>query len=42
MTKPAKTCSFIAVFGLYRMSNLLNSMAHFISLPEVSGLCNTL
>ena len=37
----AKTYPFIAVFGLYRMSNLLSSRAHFISLPEVSGLCNT-
>ena len=34
MTKSAKTCPFIAVFGLYLMSNLLISMAHFISLPE--------
>ena len=41
MTKPAKTCPFIAVFGLYLMSNSLSSMAHFINLPEVSGLCNT-
>ena len=41
MTKSAKTCSFIAVFGLYLMSNSLSSMAHFISLSEVSGLCNT-
>ena len=41
MKKSAKTCPFIAVFGLYLMSNLLSSMAHFISIPEVSGLCNT-
>ena len=41
MMKSAKTCAFIAVFGLYLISNSLNSMAHFISLPEVSGLCNT-
>ena len=41
MTKSAKTCPFIAFFGLYLMSNSLSSMAHFISLPEVSGLCNT-
>ena len=41
MTKSAKTCPFSTVFGLYLMSNSLTSMAHFISLPEVSGLCNT-
>ena len=41
MTKSAMTCPFIAVFGLYLISNSLNSMAYFISLPEVSGLCNT-
>ena len=41
MTKSAKICLFIAVFGLYRMSNSLSSMAHFINLPEVSGLCHT-
>ena len=41
MMKSAKTCPFIAVFGLYMMSNSLNSMAHFINLPEVSGLCST-
>ena len=41
MTKSAKTCPFIAVFGLYLMSNSLSSMTHFISLLEVSGLCNT-
>ena len=41
MTKLAKTCPFITVFVLYRMSNSLSSMTHFISLSEVSGLCNT-
>ena len=41
MTKSAKTCPFIPVFGLYLMSNSLSSMAHFIRLPETSGLCNT-
>ena len=41
MMKSAKICPFIAVFGLYLMSNLLNSMGHFISLPEVTGLCKT-
>ena len=41
MTKSAKTCPFIAVVGLCLMSNSLSSMAHFISLPEVSSLCNT-
>ena len=41
MTKLAKTCPFIAVFDLYLMSNSLSSMAHVISLPELSGLCNT-
>ena len=41
MMKSAKTCAFIAVFGLYLISNSLSSMAHFIILLEVSGLCNT-
>ena len=41
MTKFAKICHFIVVFGLYRMSNSLSSMAHFINLLEVSGLCST-
>ena len=41
MTKSAKTCPFIADFGLYLISNSLSSLAHFISLPEVSGLCST-
>ena len=41
MIKSARICPFMAVFGLYRMSNSLSSMAHFINLPETSGLCNT-
>ena len=41
MMKSAKTYHFIEVFDLYLMSNSLSSMAHFISLSEVSGLCNT-
>ena len=41
MTKSAKIYPFIAVFGLYLMSNSLSSMAHFINLPKVFGLCNT-
>ena len=41
MTKSSKTFSFIVVFGMYLISNSLSSMAHFISLPEVSGLRNT-
>ena len=41
MTKSAETYPFITVFGLYLMSNSLSSMAHFISLPEVSSLCST-
>ena len=40
MMKSAKICPLTAVLGLYLMSNSLSSMAHFISLPEVSGLCN--
>ena len=40
MMKFAKTCPLIVVLGLYLMSNSLSSMAHFTSLPEVSGLCN--
>ena len=40
MMKSAKTCPFITVLGLYLMSNSLSSMAHFTSLPMVSGLCN--
>ena len=35
-----KTCPLTAVLGLYLMSNSSRSMAHFISLPEASGLCN--
>ena len=34
MTKSAKTFPFIAVFGLYLISNSLNSMAYFINLSE--------
>ena len=41
MTKLAKICPFIVVFGLYLMSKSLSSMTHFISLPKVSGLCST-
>ena len=37
MMKSAKICPFIAVLGLYMMSNSLSFIAHFISLPEVSG-----
>ena len=40
MMKSAKTCPLIAVLGLYLMLNSLSSMAYFISLPKVSGLCN--
>ena len=40
MMKYAKTCHLIAALSLYLMSNSLSSMAHFTSLPEVSGLCN--
>ena len=40
MMKSVKIFPFIAVIGLYLMSNSLSSIAHFISLPEVSGLCN--
>ena len=38
--KSAKTCPLTTVLGLYLMLNSLSSMTHFISLPEVSGLCN--
>ena len=41
MTKSAKTCPLIMFFGLYLMSNSLNSKAHFINLLEVSRLCST-
>ena len=40
MMKSTRICSFIVVLGLYLMSNSLSSIAHFISLPEVSGLCS--
>ena len=40
MMKSAKIYPFIFVLCLYLMSNSLNSIAHFISLPEVSGLCS--
>ena len=40
MMKSAKICPFIVVLGLYLMSNSLSSIAHFISLPEVSSLCS--
>ena len=38
MMKSAKIYHFTAVLSLYLMSNSLSSIAHFISLPEVSGL----
>ena len=38
MMKSAKICPLIAVLGLYLMLNSLSSIAHFTSLPEVSGL----
>ena len=41
MTKSAKIFPFIIVFGLYLMLNSLSSMAHYIIIPEVSGLCRT-
>ena len=40
MMKSAKICTFIVVLDFYLMSNSLNSIAHFISLPEVFGLCS--
>ena len=40
MMKYAKIFPLIVVLGLYLMSNSLSSIAHFTSLPEVSGLCN--
>ena len=40
MMKYAKIYPFIVILGLYLMSNSLNSIAHFISLSEVYGLCN--
>ena len=42
MMKSAKICPFTVVLGLYLTSNSLNSIAHFVSLPEVSGLCSIL
>ena len=38
--KSAKIYPFTIVLGLYLMSNSLSSIAHFISLPKVSGLCS--
>ena len=40
MMKSAKTRPLTAVLGLYMMLNSVSPMTHFISLPEVSGLCN--
>ena len=40
MMKSAKTYPLTVVLGLYLISNSLSSMAHFVSLPEVSSLCN--
>ena len=40
MMKSTKICPLIIVLGLYLISNSVNSMAHFINLLEVSGLCN--
>ena len=40
MMKSANTCPLVAVLGLYLISNSLSSIAHFNSLPEVSGLCS--
>ena len=40
MMKSTKICPFTVVLSLYLMSNSLSSIAHFISLPEVSGLCS--
>ena len=40
MKKSAKIYPFTAALGLYLMSNSLSSIAHFISLPEVSDLCS--
>ena len=40
MIKFAKIYPFTAILDLYLMSNSFSSIAHFISLPEVSGLCN--
>ena len=38
--KSTKICPFTVVLGLYLMLNSLSSIAHFISLREVSGLCS--
>ena len=40
MMKSNKICPFTVVLGLYLMSNSLSSIAHFISILEVSGLCS--
>ena len=40
MMKSAKVYPFTSVLGLYLMSNSLSFIAHFISHPEVSGLCS--
>ena len=40
MMKSARIYPFIVVLVLYLISNSLSSIAHFISLPEVSGLCS--
>ena len=38
--KSSETGPLTVIFGLYLMSNSLSYIAHFISLPEVFGLCN--
>ena len=40
MMKSTNTYPLITVLGLYLMSNSINSMAHFTSLPKVSSLCS--
>ena len=40
MIKSAKIYPFTVALGLYLMSNSLSSIAHFINLLEVSGLCS--
>ena len=40
MMKSANTCPLIDFLGLYLMSNSLSFIAHFTSLPMVSGLCS--
>ena len=40
MMKSTKICPFTAVLDFYLMLNSLSSIAHFISLLEVSGLCS--